>query len=377
MGNSSEDLGSGWNDAGILIPWYLYRMNGDAGLFAKYLPTMDAYMDHVGERGYMTLLYGDWLAPSGACVSFMNAVWRLYLSKIMAEMAGRTGYDKLESKYSALYEELTAAFQEKYIDGEGNILSSSADGEYENYFGDPYTDNAQTAILWVLKLKLYRDEAERERMIENLLSGIANENRSLRPNADENTMSIGFPGLPVILPILTEEGHADTAYGLLYQNGMPSWMYAVEQGATTLWEKWDSYTAENGFDSSLLNSFNHVVRGALGEWMYSHMAGIAPGENGEGFSSFILQPAADPTGRMKSLTASYESLWGTIKTSWTAEGGDMTAFTCTVPANTSARLYLPMETEEAPEGAEYVGREMRNGKECAVYELASGVFSFS
>ncbi len=377
MGNSSEDLGSGWNDAGILIPWYLYRMNGDAELFAKYLPTMDAYMDHVGERGYMTLLYGDWLAPSGACVSFMNAVWRLYLSKIMAEMAGRTGYDKLESKYSALYEELTAAFQEKYIDGEGNILSSSADGEYENYFGDPYTDNAQTAILWVLKLKLYRDETERQRMIENLLAGIANENRSLRPNADEDTMSIGFPGLPVILPILTEEGHADTAYGLLYQNGMPSWMYAVEQGATTLWEKWDSYTAENGFDSSLLNSFNHVVRGALGEWMYSYMAGIAPGENGEGFSSFILQPAADPTGRMKSLTASYESLWGTIKTSWTAEDGDMTAFTCTVPANTSARLYLPMETEEAPEGAEYVGREMRNGEECAVYELASGVFSFS
>ena len=111
--------------------------------------------------------------------------------------------------------------------------------------------------------------------------------------------------------------------------------------------------------------------------MYSYMAGIAPGENGEGFSSFILQPAADPTGRMKSLTASYESLWGTIKTSWTAEDGDMTAFTCTVPANTSARLYLPMETEEAPEGAEYVGREMRNGEECAVYELASGVFSFS
>ena len=376
MGNDSEDLGSGWNDAGILIPWYLYRQSGDAGLFAKYLPTMDAYMDQVGERGYMTLLYGDWLAPRGASVSFMNAVWRLYLARIMAETAGRTGYPELADKYGNLAEELLAAFREKYIDAEGNIRSSSADQEYSNYFGDPYTDNAQTAILWVLKLGLYRDERERETMLANLLSGIANENRSLRPEADENTMSIGFPGLPVILPVLTEEGCAETAYGLLYRNGMPSWMYAVEHGATTMWEKWDSYTAEEGFDSSLLNSFNHVVYGSLGEWMYSHMAGIAAGEE-PGFSEFILQPTPDPTGRMKSLTASCESLWGPIRVSWSAEDGKMTGFTCTVPVNTTARLYLPMETAETPAGAELIGREIHNGAECLVYALPSGSFAFS
>ncbi len=377
MGNDAEDLGSGWNDAGILIPYYMYRMNGDAGLFAKYLPTMDAYMDQADARGYMTLLYGDWLAPSGASVSYMNAVWKLYLAKIMAEMAEKTGYTEMAAKYAGLYEERFAAFREKYIDEQGNILSSSADMEYSNYFGDPYTDNAQTAILWALKLDLPRNEEERQVMLGNLLTGIANENRTLRPNADENTMSIGFPGLPVILPILTEEGCADTAYSLLYQNGMPSWMYAVEQGATTLWEKWDSYTAEEGFDSSLLNSFNHVVNGALGEWMYSHMSGIAPGENGGGFAEFILQPVPDPTGRMKSLTASYESLWGTISVSWTAEAGKMTGFTCTVPANTTARLYLPMETDAVPEGAEYIGTEIHNGSECAVYALSSGGYSFS
>lgn len=143
----------------------------------------------------------------------------------MADVIGNT---EMSEKYQSSYDALKAAFLEKYVDAEGNVLSQSADGVDESNHGYKFVDNAQTALLWALKCELYENDDQRNTMIENLITNIKNEGGSVREGMDENTLSVGFLGVNVILPVLTEIGAADVAYDLLLQDAMPSWLYSVK-----------------------------------------------------------------------------------------------------------------------------------------------------
>ena len=157
-----------------------------------------------------------------------------------------------------------------------------------------------------------------------------------------NRLTTGFIGVSYLLPVLCKYGYTDTAFKLLEQTEYPSWLYPVLQGATTIWERWNSYTKESGFGNAGMNSFNHYSYGSVTEWMYSYMLGIGCDENSPAFKNFILRPTAG--GTLTSVKGSYESMYGVIKSEWKSEGGVISAYKCTVPANTAATLYLPAKS---------------------------------
>jgi alpha-L-rhamnosidase len=192
----------------------------------------------------------------------------------------------------------------------------------------------------------------------------------------------GFIGTAWINKALCDNGFNDVAYRLLQQTSYPSWLYSVDQGATTIWERLNSYTVENGFGgNNSMNSFNHYSFGAVGAWMYNYSLGIQRDENEPGFKHFILQPTPDPTGQMTFAKGHYDSMYGRIESGWKIENGQL-IYSATVPPNTTATLYLPATSEktitesgkstDAVKGLKFVKYE--NGK--AVFELQSGKYEF-
>ena len=214
---------------------------------------MSDYMKQIGSlddtsNSYDTKTYGDWLAFAGASVPYMNAVYRIYTVQLMEQMSTLIGRTTEANQYKALKEMLIDAFFADWVSEENSILSGAS---------DTTVDDAQTALLWALKLGLYKNEEQRDAYIDKLVWSIRNENHEALPDMEENTLAIGFLGVNVLLPVLTEVGQSDIAYDLLLQDKLPSWLYEVKAGATTVWERWNSYSVEDSFLTSNMNSFNH------------------------------------------------------------------------------------------------------------------------
>ncbi len=219
-------------------------------------------------------------------------------------------------------------------------------------------------------------------MVKNLAESVARENRDdggvLRP---KYSLMTGFIGTAWISKALSDHGLKDLAYRLLQNHRYPSWLYAIDQGATTIWERLNGYTVENGFGgNNSMNSFNHYSFGAVGQWMMAYSLGIQRDE--PGFRKFILQPEPDPTGAMTSAEGYYDSMYGRIRSAWKIDGKALT-YRATVPANTTATLYLPASAPgvvkesgkriEEAEGVTFVRQE--SGR--AVFLLKSGSYEFS
>lgn len=373
-------VGSGWSDAGIIIPWVLYQQTGDRAMIGQYFSQMDKYMDYVVQNGYNTSRFGDWLSYSGASIPFMNAVYQIYTTQLMSEMADLADNQEAKLKYESRLEQFRSAFLDKFIDDDGNVLSSGK-GAFNQ---KEVVDNAQTALLWVLKLELYENQTQRNAMVKELVRNIKNEEfiTSIREQYGENTLAVGFLGVNVILPVLSELGYEDVAYDLLLQDENPSWLYAVKNGATTIWERWDSYSTDNGFGDSGMNSFNHYSYGACLEWMYEYMLGIQKDGSGSGFRTMILQPTVDKSGKITYAGGGYNSYYGEIASKWNAVGGTLSQYSVTIPANTSATLYLEVSQKDAEAmkeiaGVTYIGMTENHGKTVAEFALLAGGYTFN
>ena len=194
----------------------------------------------------------------------------------------------------------------------------------------------------------------RDAAIELLAKNIKNENPdgdSVRSKYGINTLATGFLGTNVLTPVLSEMGRSDISYDLLLQDEQPSWLYEVKAGATTIWERWNTYTMGKGFGTADMNSYNHYSYGAVAEWMYRYMAGIAVDVDNPGFKNIVFQPVLDigetynSQTRIHSVDGTYESYYGEIRSAWTSsgEGGDtkLETYHVKVPANTTATVYLP------------------------------------
>jgi alpha-L-rhamnosidase len=203
-------------------------------------------------------------------------------------------------------------------------------------------------------------------------------------------LNTGFLGTAILNQTLTENGLIDDAYTLLLQRNDPSWLYSIDQGATTIWERWNSYTVANGYGPVSMNSFNHYAYGVVAEWMFHHMAGIVPDENQPGFKHFFLQPYPDTRTtlrysqqRITSVDADFASDYGQIKAEWQCDGSKEMTYRVTIPANTSATVCLPIadglyvyesgEFAEEVEGIEYIGTV--DGY--ATFNAGSGSYLFS
>ncbi|MGY6020084.1 family 78 glycoside hydrolase catalytic domain [Streptomyces spinosirectus] len=345
---------SGWSDVGVVLPWTVWQMSGDITIVDRSWPAMTTYMDWIHRRTGGTYagqgaIFGDWLAFQDTSTQLISDLYYGHSARLMADMARATGRTAETRAYEDLFAHIKRAFLTKYLatdatTGQITVRSSLGDAPPT---GGRTEDNTQTALLWVLKLGFYDTETQRRRLVELLAGNIGNDAAykaahpdSTRVKYAENTLSVGFLGVNVLAPVLTDEGHADLAYKLLHQDAMPSWLFSVKNGATTVWERWNSYSRSDGFGPVDMNSFNHYSYGAIMEWMYESMAGIAKDPARPGFRHFFLRPHVDPTGRITQVSGSHLSPYGEIVSAWQRRDRRLT-YRATVPANSTATLRIP------------------------------------
>jgi alpha-L-rhamnosidase len=382
-----------WGSAGIVVPWESYEQYGDVGLLEEGYPAMVKYMDYLettidpktGLSSDGTL--GDWLGPQNSQLgsAFLVSAYHAYDLDIMSKVAALLGKKDDADKFRTLYEKRKEFFNTTFVNADKKTLGLIGGGR--GFGGQPAApaefkvSDTQTSYAVGLAMDLFDDE-NKPYMIKNLAAAIERGNKDdggvLRP---KNSLMTGFIGTAWISKALSDNGHSDLAYRILQNNTYPSWLYSIEQGATSIWERLNGYTVEEGFGgNNSMNSFNHYSFGAVGQWMMAYSLGIQ--RNEPGFRKFILQPEPDPTGQMKWAKGYYDSMYGRINSEWKVENNTL-AYNATVPANTTATLYLPANSANSiKEGGEPVNKstgitfiKFESGK--AVYELKSGSYKFT
>ncbi|MFF7133453.1 family 78 glycoside hydrolase catalytic domain [Streptomyces sp. NPDC008196] len=396
---NEPDPASGWADCGVVVPWTVWQMSGDTTIVDRSWDAMTAYLDWIRARTGDTYagqgaMFGDWLAFQVTSTQLVSDAYYAHSARLMADMARATGRTAEAHAYEELFDHVKRAFVTKYLSTDGGRLtvrSSLGSPPPWTPGGSPTRteDDTQTALLWILKLGLYDTESQRRALVELLAQNIGNSAAykaahpdSTRVGHAENTLSVGFLGVHVLAPVLTEEGQVELAYKVLHQDAMPSWLYSVRNGATTVWERWNSYSEEEGFGPVEMNSFNHYSYGAIMEWMYESMAGIAKDPAHPGFRHFFLRPHLDPTGRITRVAGSHLSPYGEIVSAWAVRDGEFT-HRVAVPANSTATLRIPTADPDSVreagtplsqvDGVEYLGF----GEGVASYELPSGSYELT
>ena len=360
-------LGYTWNAAGVNIPFELWIQYGDRkslednyphfrrhvlGMMQQKAPGYEYLTSHIG-------FVGDHLAVEPTDPSLMDNAQYYKVVRRVAETAGILGYTDDVSVFTDFADGLQKEWNEAFLDGEGKTRSL-----------DGIAQDTQASYALPLMCGVFTEE-NKEKAVHHL------EEACRRAGW---TMTTGFMGTGSLLPALSSGGRNEAAYLLFEQKACPSWLYPVLNGATTVWERWNSYTIENGFGGQNgMNSFNHYSLGAVASWMIEYQAGIQRSD-APGFAQFILQPT--PGGTFTQVKASYDSVSGTIESGWSTENGILTRYEAVVPSNTSAVLYLPVSEGTAlqmpvPEGASYEGMQMHNGLPVAVFQLTSGRYCFS
>lgn len=321
--------GAAWGDAGIIVPYVMWKMYNDVDLLRDHYDSMKKCMDMFEARDvdkpHKHAAYGDWLAYEPTDHWMVSVAYAAFDARLMITIARVLGKEKDAKHYERVFEMFKAHYNKAYCDENGDLLPQH---------------QTQTAYLMGLKFQLLNEK--------NRPAAIAALRQKIIDNGHK--LSTGFVGTGILAQTLAEIGENDLAYSLLLQRDNPSWLYSVDQGATTIWERWNSYTLATGFGDVGMNSFNHYAYGAIQEWMYRHAAGIEYDPAAPGFERAILQPKPDtrtaeelPEGQenITYLNTSYESYHGTIVSNWSTENGF--TYNCEVPVPT--RLYLPILTK--------------------------------
>ncbi len=330
----------GWSDAGVVVPWTLWKHYGDTRIVTENWDAMAKFVRAIDEKKYNfedkePIIFADWLSCD-KYESFGNwGGWknnpdaknfRLYLAachwlsnaRMMAEMGEAIGKTEEAAWFRASEKRAREHIRATYLEKDGLLLKPMRD--------------MQTACAFALKFDIV-EGAARQATKEILLKSIRDFGMRLKT---------GFLGTPCLMEVLAKENEFDVAYSLLFQHQNPSWLYSVDQGATTIWERWDSYTKKNGFGAAGMNSFNHYAYGSVLAWIYRHAAGIACDSSAPGFKTIIMAPKPDR--RLGFVRAHYASAAGYIKSAWRYDC-DTWVWDFTVPKGTVARVTLPGSTE--------------------------------
>lgn len=318
--------GAGWADAGVILPWTLWRVYGDRRIIERHWTAMTRWLEWIERHNPSGLRvnelannYGDWLCiPSDTTFGthspmknlLATAYWADDASK-MARMARELGREVEAQRFQAMFIKVRAAFQKEWLLDDGRLAVET-----------------QTAYLLALAFNLL-PENMRARAAEHLVENI----RGL-----DWHLSTGFIGISHLNPQLTLAGHADVAYRLLLREDHPSWLYPVKHGATTIWERWNGWTKEEGFFIPHMNSFNHYSLGSVGEWLFRHVAGIELDPETPGFQKFVLRPFTGAG--LDFARASHRTMHGEIVSDW-KQAGDKLTWTVRIPPNTTARVFVP------------------------------------
>ena len=341
----------GWSDAGIIVPWIVWKQFGDTAIIEENWDSMVKFIGHVHETRYDydtnieengNYQWADWLSyeplesnsnrglsakdangkrhPLPETKAYWNYLGACYWSldaEMMRDMAAATGRESVE--FEAMASEAKEYIRQNFIGPDG-------------LFKTDILNTMQTPALFALRTGVVEGEA-RDAMISRLRENFA---------AHDGCLQTGFLGTSILMQTLTENGMADIAWDLLFQRKNPSWLYSVDNGASTIWERWNSYTRESGMGPKGMNSFNHYAYGCVCQWIWETAAGIAADPAQPGFKHIIMKPVPDK--RLGSIDAVYHSAAGTIRSAWKYEG-DVCTWNFTIPDGAEASVTLPGKKE--------------------------------
>lgn len=324
-----------WADAALIVPWTTYLAYGDQRILEEQYPSMKAWVDYMQNRAGEDNLwtgdahFGDWLAFASTRSDYTGATtekdliataYYAHSSGLLAKVAAIVGNETDAKKYEALSNGIKKAFVKEFVTPAGRLVS-----------------NTQTAYSLALAFDL---------LPENLVSSAA---KYLAEDVKKmGHLTTGFVGTPLLCQTLSDNGYEELAFMLLNRKDYPSWLYPVTQGATTIWERWDGQKPDGTFQNVGMNSFNHYAYGAIGEWLYTYVAGIKIDEQQPGYKHFILSPHVG--GGLTNAKAEYKSLYGKIVSSWKIDGNNM-VYDIEIPVNTSATVILPSSNEQKELGS--------------------------
>ena len=343
-----------WGDAGVIIPWLLWRTYGDRRTLERSFDAMAAWVEHIRRHNPDLLWrhrtgnsYGDWLQVDAETPrDVLSTAYFAQSTRIVADAAALLGRDGPAAEYRDLHARIRDAFVDAYVRDDGTVEGGT-----------------QTAYLLALAFDL----------LPSTLVEAAAGHLAADVEKRGNRLTTGFVGVSLLCPVLTEHGRADLAYALLHQEEFPSWGYSIRHGATTIWERWDGWTEHGGFQSAAMNSFNHYSLGSVGDWLYGRVAGIDQAPGSVAYRELLLRPT--PGGKLTWARAEQETARGLVSCGWQVDDDQLTVVVA-VPPGSTAVLEIPtpdptsVRLDDAPVPAE----PSAHG---ATVRLTSGRFTFT
>jgi len=317
--------GAAWADAATVVPWVLYQRFGDPGILEDQFASMRAWVDHVtavsGQKHLWVtgFQFGDWLDPTAPPDKpaqartnkvIVASAYFAYSAGLVAKAADVLGHSELSEHYAALAEKVKAAFAHEYITPAGRLMN-----------------DAETAYTLAIAFDLLPTSEQRQHAGVRLDELVRESGYQIRT---------GFVGTPLICDALCSTGHYTTAYRLLMQREVPSWLYPVKMGATTIWERWDSMLPDGSINPGEMTSFNHYALGAVADWMHRTIGGLAPAE--PGYHCIKICPR--PGGGLTYCKTSHMTPFGLAECNWQIEDGKINV-SVIIPSNTTAQVTLP------------------------------------
>ena len=332
---------AGWGDAAVIVPWETWRAYGDLDLLREQYPSMAAWVDYAAGQASARrhpdraarrpepaaheeflwdtgFHFGEWLEP-GVAIDLnptrdRGDVATAFLhrsAQLLAATARLLGRDDDHERYQRIAKGSRAAWQAEYVAADGTV-----------------SPGTQATLVRALAFGLVPDGL-REKVAGQLASSV---------RAADTHLTTGFLATPDLLPVLADNGHAELAYALLFQDTAPSWLAVLARGATTMWEDWD------GVDDAgrPKMSYNHYSKGAVVSFLHTRTAGIrlADGTDPDAaaYRRFVIEPV--PGGGLTSARAEHDSPYGRISSAWRVEDGEFT-LSAAVPPGTSAQIRMP------------------------------------
>lgn len=335
-----------WGDAAVICPWEIYLAYGDKQKLRKYYPMMKKWVKYIQiQKGVKEdnlwvggNHYGDWLALDAGegkllgstQIDLIASAFYFYSVTICQNVAKILKYYDDEKEFSLLSISIKNAFQSAFLENGKPKIYPKGDGDlnipHNGDYDRPISNNTQTALALILRFGLCEDK-DRQNLAELLARKVYSDGK----------LTTGFVGTPHILHALSENGYCDIAYNLLLSEKNPSWLFAVNQGATTIWEHWDSLKENGEFWDKDMNSFNHYAYGSVFDWIFGVAMGVKVKENGAGYKKFIFKP--NPDKRISPAKASIETKQGKISVAWEWEN-DSYKYYIEIPSKTEVEVIL-------------------------------------
>ncbi len=353
---------TGWSDAGEVCNWRMYELYGDTRVLEQHYAALVRHMNYLAAtckdfvRG--TGAYGDWLRLAGPQHSeAIGTAYYYYAASLMTRIAEALGKTEDAQEYRQLSDQIRSAYVKNFSKEDGRIV-------------DAKNETGQTFYALAFGLDLVPPDAK-AKVADQFVASIKEQNDHL---------ATGFLGTPFVLFALQKAGHPELAYKLVLNKTYPSWLQQVLWGSTTMWERWDGWRPDKGFQDPGMNSFNHYWLGCVSEWLFTQAAGIDT--DGPSFKRIIIRPVVlKSADGLKYVKAAYNSIRGPIVSSWKLEGSDF-KLDVTIPGNCTANIYVPAhsastvresgKTTDQAKGVNFLRQE----GETSVFEVGSGQYAF-